>query len=736
MPDKNILSDEPSVYTVDKFITDKECEHFINIARDKLQIALVSTSEKGLQSQGRTGKNCWVKHDYDKTTLAVGKRIAGMIGIPLEKAESYQIIYYDQEQEYRNHYDGWLHDKSAKSIRCMKNGGQRLRTALCYLNTVEEGGHTRMTRLNINVSAEKGKLLVFTNVKENTNVRHELTEHAGTPVIKGEKWAFNLWFREEPRDVIVYNPDVSEVAEVNNNTSTLVTAKSEPQSVPTHLSTTTESKTPLVDIIPVSNNIEVMSNTNIGKQKFTIKYKEIPGDPVLQIFEGALSPDITKQFLSVLKFPPNERKTGWLKNQDFAVIVDYIAQLTRTDASTFENISVVQYPPKHVHNRHFDAFNDDRLSKESRGQRLRTITGFLTPGFVYSFAASKIKAMESIVCDCGTLITYNNVFPDTNVRDNRLSKSIINNTDQHAYLFHIYVRSVNRPDMPPSSSSSQVQSTIQNVQPDPKIQSIQKTEAESVNINENYTQTLNETYELFKTGEISKRGHKSLTYSNIRTDWSHVVDTINKLNDIRSSSPNGIIPKERLEATYNFDEFTPVIIEDTIIPEALQVISNYYKFGIESGQFPLGDRQSQRYKARDDPVARILNYELLPLVERFTGSKLRPTYSYLSCYKKGADLPCHGDNTSCEITVSFMLDKPVATNWNIYFHLKRQKKHCGGRSDFTPSKDECVACDCHPGGLMSFMGQDHLHFREPLEHEYYNLLLLHYVDINNTEATC
>lgn len=28
--------------------------------------------------------------------------------------------------------------------------------------------------------------------------RHELSEHCGMPVLKGEKYAFNLWFRERP----------------------------------------------------------------------------------------------------------------------------------------------------------------------------------------------------------------------------------------------------------------------------------------------------------------------------------------------------------------------------------------------------------------------------------------------------------------------------------------------------------------------------------------------------------
>ena len=65
-----------------------------------------------------------------------------------------------------------------------------------YLNTVSKGGGTRFTKLNKESTAEKGKLLVFHNVYADSNERHELSEHAGLPVIEGEKWAFNLWLRE------------------------------------------------------------------------------------------------------------------------------------------------------------------------------------------------------------------------------------------------------------------------------------------------------------------------------------------------------------------------------------------------------------------------------------------------------------------------------------------------------------------------------------------------------------
>ena len=38
--------------------------------------------------------------------------------------------------------------------------------------------------------------------------------------------------------------------------------------------------------------------------------------------------------------------------------------------------------------------------------------------------------------------------------------------------------------------------------------------------------------------------------------------------------------------------------------------------------------------------------------------KLKPTYTYLSCYIKGADLPPHTDQADCEYTCSYILKKP------------------------------------------------------------------------------
>ena len=121
-----------------------------------------------------------------------------------------------------------------------------------------------------------------------------------------------------------------------------------------------------------------------------------------------------------------------------------------------------------------------------------------------------------------------------------------------------------------------------------------------------------------------------------------------------------------------------------------------------------------------------MHYEVLPLIEHVLNKKLEPTYTYLSAYVNGADLPAHTDRPDCEYTVSFIVDKPENKRWPIYLHKVKQPIKHKGRYDFTPPKEECIEVDCNPGGLMMFSGTDHIHFREKLEFEYYNIVLLHY----------
>tara|TARA_B100001769_G_C22112164_1_gene602008 strand:- start:379 stop:2466 length:2088 start_codon:yes stop_codon:yes gene_type:complete len=679
------VSKDPKVYTIDNFLSDEVCAHFINLAKEKgVNDALVSDNKKGYVSKGRTGKNCWISHYTDKITTEVGERISKLVGLPLCNAEAFQLIYYDLTQEYKQHYDSWDHNGSEKSRRCMKFGGQRMKTALCYLNNVEEGGGTKFVRLNKIVNAEAGKLLVFHNTYPNSNKKHLLSEHAGMPVIKGEKWAFNLWFREESRSKIVYNPPLG-----NSNNEQVSSAK-----------------------VAITN----------GESLFDNKY--------IQKFDNVINSETINNLKSILTFNSVDNKsTCWVQNSKVPQFIKTISELTKTDSDYYDNMCFVQYPRRWVHGKHFDAFDSKSptsyIHSEKQGQRMKTITGFLTSNLNYNFC----NINKTHTFDSGTLMLYNNVKDHSIERNQDIIKIITNTTDEVGIMFYLFVRER-------SKNCDFVPKLRANLPPAPPTapkKCNRTTSAQAAPVKpDNYMKTLEEVYKTFVNNSPARGGKNSLIFSGMSTrrGWPEVVETIKKMYSLRDGD-NGLLNMENLKVDYNFNEYNPAIIEKTVNDEAIKLIGDYYYDGIKSGFFELGDRQSNRYKSRNDPVSRMLQYELLPLVEHFTGKKLRPTYTYLSCYIKGCDLPAHTDQADCEYTCSYILKKPEGAKWPIYAHKIKQPRKFKGRYPFTPPTSEAWACDCEAGGLMCFNGTDHIHWREKLEHEYFYVALLHYRQLDS-----
>ena len=300
------IHSNPEIKSIDNFLTEKECEHFIKISKEYLKPTLVSGDKEGYISEGRTGKNHWIPHNYDEITKLIGEKIAKQVGIPLENAEAYQVIYYDKSQEYRQHYDGWLFDGSEKSRRNMKYGGQRMKTALVYLNDVVAGGGTKFTKLNLEVKAEKRKLLVFENVHSGTNKRHELSEHAGMPVIEGEKWAFNLWFREESRKKL-YDYDKRSIAD-GDTSSTLLT--------PSNISVLDNGNHMLEELRTIDINKNYKTSMNDEWRQWVYNQK-LTGIPLNKIEEKLRKQNYSPYLIYDLLYKENaEIKNGEIKEKN------------------------------------------------------------------------------------------------------------------------------------------------------------------------------------------------------------------------------------------------------------------------------------------------------------------------------------------------------------------------------------------------------------------------------------
>lgn len=698
---KNILSTEPEIFTINSFISDKDCQHIINISEEKLKRALVSGDKKGVVSSGRTGMNCWIPHNFDNITTEISQSISKLINVPIENAESFQIIYYDRGQEYRQHYDGWNHDYSEKSLRNMKYGGQRIWTALGYLNSVPKGGGTKFTKLNKEVSAEMGKLLVFSNVYKDTNIRHNLSEHCGMPVIKGEKYAFNLWFKEKNYTKLYseFNPSYYLNQLVKLQTENIEVEKKEP-------------KNSLTEENTIYSNLEILNKD-------------------FKIYNINKIPDINNiinNLISKANFIENGRRRDcWINLTDCEMLVNIITKFTNIDRNFYENINIVEYIPNVLHKRHFVAYDltTEKGLKytEKKGQRMYTITVVLSNDIEINY----FRLKNSKTYQKGEALICKNTIENTNIRDPNLELTVINKGENIGYIANIYIREYNNNNQRikelDKTNKNNNETGNNNNEDQNKIEEIEK---------ENYLETFDHVLHLFENKLVKKnwKGYNSFTYL-FKGDFTKFKENIIEYKKIRDRLENkSCLNISNLKKEYHLDrKLILASVNNVLDKDILSLLQVYYKQNIQLDTWTLGDRQSKRYKAHNEPMSRFLHYEILPLVEKITNCKLKPTYTYLSAYIKDAELPGHTDREDCEFTVSFIIDKPDNCSWPIYLHKFQQPEKYKGRYPENPPKDECIAVDCEKGGFMLFQGIDHIHFREKLEFEYYTIVLLHYMKI-------
>ena len=202
MKNRVYLSKIPEIYYIDNFLKDKEIDYIINESKAKLKKANVSFLKKDKDKYknytGRTNSSHWLDKNSDPISLNLCKRIAKEIDCDWKHFENYQVIYYGENEEYKYHFDAYDKQNKEKYKKYCGERGNRLKTVLVYLNDVEEGGGTGFKNINggTEVKPIKGRMVVFENVNKK-NIIYKRSLHAGLPIIKGEKWAFNLWLREK-----------------------------------------------------------------------------------------------------------------------------------------------------------------------------------------------------------------------------------------------------------------------------------------------------------------------------------------------------------------------------------------------------------------------------------------------------------------------------------------------------------------------------------------------------------
>ena len=134
-----------------------------------------------------------------------------------------------------------------------------------------------------------------------------------------------------------------------------------------------------------------------------------------------------------------------------------------------------------------------------------------------------------------------------------------------------------------------------------------------------------------------------------------------------------------------------------------EVILGYYEGANE--QIP------HTYSCYSDIVMETLMLKCQPIMEKTTGLKLQPAYTYARLYKKGDVLKRHKDRFSCEISTTMNLG---GDKWDLYLEPSGEVGKKG------------IKVDLQQGDMLVYSGCELEHWREKFKGKSCGQVFLHY----------
>lgn len=184
------------LFTVPGFLTAQQCRGLIAAIDREAQPSTLFLDGGGSGGAGelRTSSTHYFYDNPQADKLALA--IDALLGLDRAHAEPMQGQRYRAGEHYRHHSDHFRVER-AHWQRERLRGGQRIWTAMVYLNAVEAGGATDFPRLDLAIRPEPGLLVVWNNMDRRGRPNPALL-HAGMPVDVGSKYVITQWYRLEP----------------------------------------------------------------------------------------------------------------------------------------------------------------------------------------------------------------------------------------------------------------------------------------------------------------------------------------------------------------------------------------------------------------------------------------------------------------------------------------------------------------------------------------------------------
>ena len=187
----------------------------------------------------------------------------------------------------------------------------------------------------------------------------------------------------------------------------------------------------------------------------------------------------------------------------------------------------------------------------------------------------------------------------------------------------------------------------------------------------------------------------------------------------------------------NFKKNKYVIIKNAIEKDLAIFLANYFRmqkqvydtcinnkyispFETMFGHYENKNEQiPETYSQYANIAMETLMLKCQPKMEKITGLKLYPAYTYARIYKKGDELKRHKDRFSCEISTTMNLS---GDSWPIYLEPS-------GGEDMNG-----IAVNLNPGDMLVYSGCELEHWRNPFKGKECVQVFLHYNDIKTSGA--
>ena len=129
------------------------------------------------------------------------------------------------------------------------------------------------------------------------------------------------------------------------------------------------------------------------------------------------------------------------------------------------------------------------------------------------------------------------------------------------------------------------------------------------------------------------------------------------------------------------------------------------------------------YSNYSDIAMETLMLKCQPIMEKTTGLKLTPAYTYARIYKNGDVLKRHKDRFSCEISTTMNLG---GDPWPIYLSPNENVGIPDGKKITVESKAKGIKVDLKPGDMLVYSGCELEHWRNKFKGKECIQAFLHY----------